>query len=100
MSDPTANSHRSDMHSENGSCNCVNSDNSKSTAINSPDRNIMMLKETLSELDLYGSSRYDAMLLREDVKSTNWLHGADDKSDQSSVFDHRFESLPEPFGPL
>ncbi|KAJ4767087.1 mucin-5AC-like protein [Rhynchospora pubera] len=100
MSDPTANSRASDLHSENGSCNGTNSDNSKSTANNSPDRNIMLLKETLNELDLYGSSRYDAMLLREDVKSTNWLHAIDDKSDQSPVFDHRFEPLPEPFGPL
>lgn len=100
MSDPTSNSRILDIHSENVSCNGTISDNSKSTANNSPDRNIMLLKETLNELDLYGSSRYDAMLLREDVKSTNWLHGTDDKSDQNSIFDHRFDTLPEPFGPL
>lgn len=53
-----------------------------------------------SDLDLYGSSRYDAMLLKEDLKNTNWLHSVEDKSDQSPVFDHRFEPPPEPFGPL
>jgi hypothetical protein len=49
---------------------------------------------------MYGSSRYEAMLLREDVKNTSWLHGFDDRPDQSLVFDHRFEPLPEPFSPL
>ncbi|KAI0504079.1 hypothetical protein KFK09_015026 [Dendrobium nobile] len=53
-----------------------------------------------SDFDLYGSSRYDAMLLREDLKNTNWLHSVEDKSDQSPVFDHRFEPPPEPFSPL
>ncbi|KAF0927811.1 hypothetical protein E2562_036231 [Oryza meyeriana var. granulata] len=58
-------------------------------------------KETLSELDMYGSSRYEAMLLREDVRNTSWLHSFDDnKPDQSPLFDHRFEPLPEPFSPL
>lgn len=52
------------------------------------------------EIDTYGSSRYDAILLKEDAKNTNWLHSLDDKSDQSPVFDHRFEPLPEPFGLL
>ncbi|KAK2981858.1 hypothetical protein RJ640_010375 [Escallonia rubra] len=54
----------------------------------------------LSEVDLYESSRYDAILLKEDLKNTNWLHSADDKSDQELIFDHGFEPLPEPFGPL
>ncbi|KAK3017751.1 hypothetical protein RJ639_005067 [Escallonia herrerae] len=54
----------------------------------------------LSEVDLYESSRYDAILLKEDLKNTNWLHTADDKSDQEFIFDHGFEPLPEPFGPL
>jgi hypothetical protein len=40
------------------------------------------------------------MLLKEDTKNMSWLHNVDDKSDQSPVFDHRFEPLPEPFGPL
>ncbi|CAM0883071.1 unnamed protein product [Alopecurus aequalis] len=66
----------------------------------SPDRESMGTKETMSELDIYGSSRYEEMLLREDTKNTDWLHSVDDKSDQSPVFDHRFEPLPEPFGPL
>ncbi|KAK1264806.1 hypothetical protein QJS04_geneDACA016982 [Acorus gramineus] len=47
--------------------------------------------------DIYGSSRYEAMLLEEDSKNTNWLHGPEERSDQSLVFDHRFELLPEPF---
>ncbi|XP_058075454.1 uncharacterized protein LOC131223901 isoform X2 [Magnolia sinica] len=54
----------------------------------------------VSEGDLYGSSRYDAILLKEDSKNTNWLHSIEDVSDQSPVFDHRFEPLPEPFGLL
>jgi hypothetical protein len=66
----------------------------------SPDRASIGTKDTLSELDMYGSSRYEAMLLREDVKNTSWLHGFDDKPDQSLVFDHRFEPLPEPFSLL
>ncbi|KAK1271522.1 hypothetical protein QJS04_geneDACA022660 [Acorus gramineus] len=51
------------------------------------------------EPDPYGSSRYEAMLMKEDTKNMNWLHGGPgDRSDQSPVFDdHRFELLPEPF---
>ncbi|KAK3138460.1 hypothetical protein QOZ80_5AG0369200 [Eleusine coracana subsp. coracana] len=66
----------------------------------SPDRASIGTKDTLGELDMFGSSRYEAMLLREDTKNTSWLHGFDDKPDQSPVFDHRFEPLPEPFSPL
>ncbi|XP_061375505.1 uncharacterized protein LOC133317657 isoform X2 [Gastrolobium bilobum] len=55
----------------------------------------------LSEVDIYESSRYDALLLKEDLKNTNWLHGADDdKCDQGLIFDNGFEHLPEPFGLL
>ncbi|KAA8517559.1 hypothetical protein F0562_017811 [Nyssa sinensis] len=54
----------------------------------------------LRELDIYESSRYDAILLKEDLKNTNWLHSVDDKSDQGPIFDNGFEPLPEPFGPL
>lgn len=54
----------------------------------------------LSEVDIYESSRYDAILLKEDLKNTNWLHSIDDKSDHGSFFDNGFEPLPEPFGPL
>ncbi|KAK7340075.1 hypothetical protein VNO77_20768 [Canavalia gladiata] len=54
----------------------------------------------LSEVDIYESSRYDALLLKEDLKSTNWLLSADDKCDQGPVFDNGFEHLPEPFGLL
>ncbi|KQK05729.1 mucin-5AC [Brachypodium distachyon] len=70
------------------------------SSTDSPDRGSFGTKDTLSELDIYGSSRYEAMLLREDVKNTSWLHGFDDKPDQSPLFDHRFEPLPEPFSPL
>ncbi|GMP86170.1 hypothetical protein CsSME_00039048 [Camellia sinensis var. sinensis] len=54
----------------------------------------------LSELDIYESSRYDTILLKEDLKNTHWLHNVDDKSDQGLIFDNGFESLPEPFDPL
>ncbi|KAG0539918.1 hypothetical protein BDA96_03G363600 [Sorghum bicolor] len=70
------------------------------SSIGSPDRETFGTKEVLSELDIYANSRYEAMLLKEDTKNMSWLHNVDDKSDQSPVFDHRFEPLPEPFGPL
>ncbi|KAH6769383.1 serine/arginine repetitive matrix-like protein [Perilla frutescens var. frutescens] len=54
----------------------------------------------LSNVDIYESSRYDMILLKEDLKNTNWLHSIDDKSEQGSLFDHGFELLPEPFHPL
>ncbi|KAM1198739.1 hypothetical protein ACFXTH_010033 [Malus domestica] len=54
----------------------------------------------LSEVDIYESSRYDAILLKEDLKNTNWLHSVDDKLDQGLIFDSGFEHLPEPFGLL
>ena len=54
----------------------------------------------LGEVDIYESSRYDVILLKEDLKNTNWLHSIDDKTDQGPIFDHGFESLPEPFGLL
>ncbi|GJY03016.1 hypothetical protein Tco_0361168 [Tanacetum coccineum] len=53
-----------------------------------------------SEVDIYESSRYSAILLQEDLKNTSWLHSADDKIDEGSFFDNGFESLPEPFRPL
>ncbi|KAG8500013.1 hypothetical protein CXB51_006474 [Gossypium anomalum] len=53
----------------------------------------------LSEVDIYESSRYDVILLKEDLKNTNWLHSIDDKSDLISISDG-FEPLPEPFGLL
>ncbi|CAN0879524.1 hypothetical protein LINGRAHAP2_LOCUS13099 [Linum grandiflorum] len=54
----------------------------------------------LGEGKIYESTRYDAMLLKEDVKSLNWLHSIEDDFDQASIFDHRFEPPPEPFAPL
>ncbi|XP_077239297.1 uncharacterized protein LOC143880305 [Tasmannia lanceolata] len=55
------------------------------------------LSTKLSEPDRYESSRYDAILLKEDSKNMDWLHSLDNQSDQSPVFDHRFDPLPEPF---
>ncbi|CAA2968903.1 Hypothetical predicted protein [Olea europaea subsp. europaea] len=54
----------------------------------------------LTNIDVYESSRYDMILLREDLKSTNWLCSLDNKSEQEPIFDNGFEPLPEPFGPL
>ncbi|XP_077216165.1 serine/arginine repetitive matrix-like protein [Tasmannia lanceolata] len=79
--------------SENG----YNVDRSSDCETNNEERRITV---KLSEPDPYESSRYDAILLKEDSKNMDWLHSIDDKSDQSPVFDHRFELLPEPFGLL
>lgn len=54
----------------------------------------------IMEVDTYESSRYDAILLKEDVKNTSWLHSVEEKSDGCPLFDNGFELLPEPFGPL
>ncbi|KAI3666804.1 hypothetical protein L6452_41841 [Arctium lappa] len=54
----------------------------------------------VAEVDVYESSRYDTMLLKEDLKNTSWLHSTDENNDQGPVFDNGFEHLPEPFGPL
>ncbi|KAJ8483859.1 hypothetical protein OPV22_016344 [Ensete ventricosum] len=67
------------------------------TSTKSPDTEILMRRERMNDIDLYGSYRYDAMLTKEDLKNASWLLSADDKSDQGSLFDHRFEPLPEPF---
>lgn len=57
----------------------------------------LRLSAKLTEVDIYESSRYDTILLKEDLKNTNWLHSVDDKSDQGAIFDNGFETLPEPF---
>ncbi|KAJ0808158.1 hypothetical protein HanPI659440_Chr01g0000391 [Helianthus annuus] len=54
----------------------------------------------LTHVDVYESLRYDSILLKEDLKNASWLHSADEKSDQSPLFDNGFEPLPEPFAPL
>ncbi|KAI3788493.1 hypothetical protein L2E82_01261 [Cichorium intybus] len=54
----------------------------------------------IMEAGIYESSRYDAILLKEDSKNTSWLHSAEEKSDEGPLFDNGFESLPEPFSPL
>ncbi|GFY83875.1 hypothetical protein Acr_03g0006490 [Actinidia rufa] len=58
------------------------------------------LSAKVTDLDIYESSRYDSILLKEDLKNTNWLHSVDGKSDQGLIFDNGFELLPEPFDPL
>ncbi|RRT48754.1 hypothetical protein B296_00052857 [Ensete ventricosum] len=63
-----------------------------------PPNEPLMARE--SKLDLYESSRCDAILLTEDSKNMKWLHSPEDKSDQRPLFDYRFGQLPEPFGPL
>lgn len=83
--------------SEARSCNGIALENGD-VAAKQLNKDSLVAKDT--DYDLYGSSRYDAMLLKEDLKNLNWLHGVEDKSDQSPDFDHRFEPLPEPFGPL
>nr|GMC81846.1 sialidase-like isoform X2 [Ipomoea batatas] len=52
----------------------------------------------VTDVDIYESSRYDMLLLKEDAKNTSWLHSIDDKSD--AMFENGFEQLPEPFDPL
>ncbi|XP_010553164.2 PREDICTED: flocculation protein FLO11 [Tarenaya hassleriana] len=52
----------------------------------------------VGKMDVYESSRYDALLLKEDVKNMNWLHSLDDiSSEHPLLFDNGFELLPEPF---
>lgn len=62
------------------------------------EENGRLLIERLSEVDMFESARYDAILLKEDLKNTNWLLSADEKLDQGFIFDSGFEPLPEPFG--
>ncbi|XVF65974.1 hypothetical protein PTKIN_Ptkin09bG0293700 [Pterospermum kingtungense] len=77
-----------------------NGNNISRPAENGSDSHDRRYSAKLSEVDMYESSRYDAIFLKEDLKNTNWLHSIDDKSDQASIFDNGFESLPEPFGLL
>lgn len=79
-------------------CNRSVSGNGDCTADKSPQLKAHIKNER--EFDIYGSSRYDMMLLKEDSNNMNWLHNVDDKSDESPIFDLRFEHLPEPFGLL
>ncbi|KAL6988212.1 hypothetical protein U1Q18_013959 [Sarracenia purpurea var. burkii] len=58
------------------------------------------LSSKFTEVDIYEIPRYDAMLLKEDLKNSNWLHSGDGKFDQGSIFGNGFEPLPEPFDPL
>ncbi|KAA3484200.1 sialidase-like [Gossypium australe] len=91
------------VNSNGSSCSMKNGDyseNGNSTmraAENGSDSHDGRYSAKLSEVDIYESSRYDAIFLKEDLKNTNWLHSIDDKLDQGSIFDNGFESLPEPF---
>nr|GFB82240.1 hypothetical protein [Tanacetum cinerariifolium] len=70
--------------SENGSYNNVYSWN---RGLSAEDQSPHSSKLS-SEVDIYESSRYDAILLKEDLKNTSWLHSADDKIDEGSFFDN------------
>ncbi|KAJ8898889.1 hypothetical protein K2173_008198 [Erythroxylum novogranatense] len=62
--------------------------------------NIGRYSAKLIRADMYQSTHYDAILLKEDLKNTNWLHSIDDKSSEGPIFDNGYETLPEPFGLL
>lgn len=79
---------------------CENGNGTTRAAENGSDSRDGRYSTKLSEVDIYESSRYDAIFLKEDLNNTNWLHSIDDKLDQGSIFDNGFESLPEPFGLL
>ncbi|KAJ6844317.1 mucin-5AC-like [Iris pallida] len=106
-SDPVVPLASDELAVENGSCNgtfspaysAAASENGDFAVAKSPDRDSTATRE--SEVDIQGSSRYDAFMLKEeDSENMSWLHSVEDKSNQSPVFDHRFEPLPEPFGLL
>ncbi|MQM20863.1 hypothetical protein Taro_053892 [Colocasia esculenta] len=102
MSDPVIPVSGNGTDTEDNSCNGMLSTSCSSAASENGDIEVKSLERTFfagrtSNPDIYESSRYDVMLLKEDSKSLNWLHSIEDKSDQSSVFDHSFEPLPEPF---
>ncbi|GJR83705.1 hypothetical protein Tco_0154490 [Tanacetum coccineum] len=84
------------INSKNGSYNNVYSWNK---GLSAEDQSPHSSKQS-SEGDIYESSRYDAILLKEDLKNTSWLHSADDKIDEGSFFGNGFKSLPDSFGPL
>jgi len=90
----------------NGSCNGIASPHCARSASDNGDLGAdksLKLRALITrerDPDIYGSSRYEVLLLKEDSKNMNWLHSVEDKSEQSPVFDHRFEPLPEPFGLL
>lgn len=75
-----------------------NKSNMSRSIENESDVNSGRYPAKLSEVDIYDSSRYDAILLDEDLKNTNWL--VDDRTDQGPIFDNGFEPPPEPFRQL
>lgn len=86
--------------SNNGSISESGNYINRSVIENGSEEEINQFSAKLNEADMCESSRYDAILLKEDLKNTNWLHSADDKSDLGHMFDNGFEPLPEPFGLL
>ncbi|KAK4773084.1 hypothetical protein SAY87_028103 [Trapa incisa] len=87
------------LHRSNGGL----SENSSSCTIRPPENVAISGNENyskLTQMDMDESSRYDSILLKEDLKNMNWLHSVDDKSDQGPIFDNGLEPLPEPFGSL
>ncbi|MED6206966.1 hypothetical protein PIB30_031521 [Stylosanthes scabra] len=90
------------LHNNNGVLNldAGNDANRMHNMIRGREVDERLYSSKLSEADMYESSRYDALLLKEDLKNTNWLHSGDEKCDQGPIFDNGFEHLPEPFGLL
>ncbi|XP_015897886.3 uncharacterized protein LOC107431481 [Ziziphus jujuba] len=88
------------LHHDNHGSVLENRNNIDRHVENGTESDVGRYSAKLSEVDIYESSRYDAILLKEDLKNTNWLHSIDDKTDQGPIFDNGFESLPEPFGLL
>ncbi|VFQ89270.1 unnamed protein product [Cuscuta campestris] len=90
------NSNNSEPILEKGSCNNGRPLENRSEEEERHERSSLA---RVTDADVYESCRYDMLLLKEDVKNTNWLHSIDDKS-EATMFDNGFEPLPEPFDPL
>uniref|UniRef100_A0A1D1Y156 Translation initiation factor IF-2 n=1 Tax=Anthurium amnicola TaxID=1678845 RepID=A0A1D1Y156_9ARAE len=93
---------RNGMDTDNNSCNgtihtACNGATSENEDVDLKSLEREILVGRASEPDIYESSRYEAILLKEDARNMNWLHSIEDKFDQSPVFDLRLEPLPEPF---
>ncbi|XP_023756399.1 putative GPI-anchored protein pfl2 [Lactuca sativa] len=64
-------------------------------------KNGTLYSSKIIKVDMYESSRYDSLLLKEELNDTTWLHNVEEKSDELGLlFDNGFETLPEPFSPL
>uniref|UniRef100_A0A7N0TXE4 Uncharacterized protein n=1 Tax=Kalanchoe fedtschenkoi TaxID=63787 RepID=A0A7N0TXE4_KALFE len=74
--------------------------NHMSASVKCRNEEVCHLSAKTMELDIYDSARYDAILLKEDLKNMYWLHSFDGHFNQGSLFDAGFDTLPEPFDPL